>query len=533
MKSNKIRMVLTICCAMVLSACTSMATQTVSDSRGLTLLHLNDTYRIDAVEDGTAGGFSRVVTLIRDLQAQGRDVRLTHGGDFLFPSLESQLWAGRQMVEAMNFMDDLAPLYVVPGNHEFDSRQAEVIVARIRESRFDWLADNLTLATGEPDVDRRLRNTFSFQSGNHTIGVFAITLLPEHGGNVRDYTNFERDYLAPAERTIAALERAGADLIIGLTHLHLADDLRLATLKEQHPSFRLVVGGHEHEPEFQAETIASAAVMKGASNAREIWRIDVDFTADGTEIRQTQLALDETIPNDAGYDVVASKYRAQLLELIPFLESRVGAAAVRFDAREVTVRNGDSNWGMFIADQMRGAFGDPPADLAFINGGTLRLDDYVAGDITFEDIGRTFGFSSMLRRMKIRGDDFRELLEAGYRGIGPSKGYFPQLSGFRVCVDRRQPDGQRILQLQLPDGDAWSEIDSDEIYSLVASDYVYGGGDGYDFHAVSDVSPPGSELKYLVLDAIIRAQAAGEKVGDNVAGPRYVELPPGQERCFN
>ncbi len=128
----------------------------VEPSGTLTFIHLNDTYRIDAVEEGKAGGFGRVVTIIRGLQRQGNDVRILHGGDFLFPSLESQLWGGEQMVDAFNFMDDLAPMYVVPGNHEFDPRTPDAIVNAVRQSRFDWLGDNYRFDTGDKDVDRSL-----------------------------------------------------------------------------------------------------------------------------------------------------------------------------------------------------------------------------------------------------------------------------------------------------------------------------------------------------------------------------------------
>ena len=89
----------------MLTACNAPAEQ---QSTGLTFIHLNDTYRIGAVEDGNAGGFGRVVTIIRELQAEGRDVRILHGGDFLYPSLESQLWHGEQMVDAFIFMDAIA-----------------------------------------------------------------------------------------------------------------------------------------------------------------------------------------------------------------------------------------------------------------------------------------------------------------------------------------------------------------------------------------------------------------------------------------
>lgn len=66
----------------VVSSC---ATAPAPLHSGLTFIHLNDTYRVGAVEDDTRGGFSRVVTLVRELQRQGRDVRLLHGGDFCIP----------------------------------------------------------------------------------------------------------------------------------------------------------------------------------------------------------------------------------------------------------------------------------------------------------------------------------------------------------------------------------------------------------------------------------------------------------------
>ena len=99
-------------------ACTTTAPR--QQEGGITFVHLNDTYRVGTVEDGKRGGFSRIVTRVRELQAEGRDVRLLHGGDFLYPSLESQLWDGLQMVDAMNFVNAVAPLYVTSGNHEFD-----------------------------------------------------------------------------------------------------------------------------------------------------------------------------------------------------------------------------------------------------------------------------------------------------------------------------------------------------------------------------------------------------------------------------
>jgi 5'-nucleotidase len=521
----------------ILAAGASVASPPADNAPGntLTFIHLNDTYRVDTVEEGRRGGFGRVATIVRQLQSEGRDVHILHGGDFLYPSLESQLWHGEQMVEAMNFLDALAPMHVVPGNHEFDPRTPEPLIDRVRESNFDWLGDNIRFATGAADVDRSMQTAFTFMSGDRKIGIFALTVHPDHGGNVRDHTPFVSGYVERAESVIRQLEADGVDLILGLTHLHLKDDKRIARLKARHPKFMFIVGGHEHEVQFEAGDDDNAVIMKGASNARTIWRIDVDFSGAVLRLSSSKIAVDESIALDEEYQEIADKWRGRLLALIPFLPSKIGEAAMPLDGREVAIRNGESNWGNFIADQMRTAFRNPPADLAFVNSGTLRIDDFIAEDITFEDVGRTFGFSSFLRYMTMNGGDFRTLLEAGYRGIGPSKGYFPQLSGFRVCIDRNRPDGQRIVQMLVPaGGGGWQEIDRHKDYSVVAPDYIYRGGDGYDFSKARDVSRPGSELKYLVLDGVVRAQAAGVKVGFAVDpdAARFAILPQGADRCF-
>jgi 5'-nucleotidase len=149
--------------ALFLAACAATPESTAEKTTGLTFIHLNDTYRVGAVEDGKLGGFGRVVTMIREAQAEGREVRVLHGGDLLYPSLESQLWNGLQMVEALNFIDALAPVYFVAGNHEFDPRTPEHLVNALRESKFDWLGDNYRFNTGDVAADAMLRSGFTFE----------------------------------------------------------------------------------------------------------------------------------------------------------------------------------------------------------------------------------------------------------------------------------------------------------------------------------------------------------------------------------
>ena len=518
--------------ALLITAC---AAAPQPESTGLTFIHLNDTYRVGAVEDGTAGGFSRVVSLVRELQAEGRDVHVLHGGDFLYPSLESQLWDGLQIVDAMNFIDAIAPLHAVAGNHEFDRRGPEQLIDAVKASEFDWLGDNYRFNTGDAEADAALRTAFTFMHGDRKVGLFSLTLHPDDGGNARDYLEYSDDYMAIAREAIGRLDAGGADLVIGVTHLHMWRDVELAQLRAEFPALAFIVGGHEHEPQYSPAGDGVAAVMKGASNARQVWRIDVDFDADGNaRVAEEMLTLGESVPFDPDYEVLAAKWQSRLLELYPFLEARIGSAALPMDAREETVRSSETSWGNFITDQMRRAFGEPEADFAFINSGTLRIDDYVAGDITFEDIARTFGFSSYLRYMTLTGAEFKRVMETGYRGGPEAQGYFPQVSGFRICIDRSRDALNRIVSLQVPGPDGWQEVDATAEYTLVVPDFLYGGGDGYELPKDRFASRPGSELKYLVLDAIITAQGRGESVGVPVTDEnrRFHALAASGDECF-
>jgi hypothetical protein len=86
----------------------------------------------------------------------------------------------------------------------------------------------------------------------------------------------------------------------------------------------------------------------------------------------------------------------------------------------------------------------------------------------------------------------------------------------------------------VPAGDGWAEIGADTTYSLVVPDFIYGGGDGYEIPQDRFASRPASELKYLVLDAILRAQGLGQAVGEPVTreNQRIHLLADPAEPCF-
>jgi 2',3'-cyclic-nucleotide 2'-phosphodiesterase (5'-nucleotidase family) len=88
--------------------------------------------------------------------------------------------------------------------------------------------------------------------------------------------------------------------------------------------------------------------------------------------------------------------------------------------------------------------------------------------------------------------------------------------------------------MQVPSDAGWQEIDKDKDYTIVVPDFLYRGGDGYQLPKDRPASRPGSELKYLVLDAIVRAQAEGRSIGTAVdpGKPRIEIHEDSVAQCF-
>ena len=162
------------------------------------IIQLNDTYRIDALENGKTGGLGRVATLIKQTQAQNKNVLVVHAGDFIAPSLESKVLHGEQMIDALNYLNKLAPLYAVPGNHEFDKDDSGMVVNAMERSDFDWLGSNVKITTANTATSKTIRDNRIIPAGRLKLGLFALTIHGEHGGG-KDQAyapvGFEEKYL--------------------------------------------------------------------------------------------------------------------------------------------------------------------------------------------------------------------------------------------------------------------------------------------------------------------------------------------------
>lgn len=92
-----------------------------------------------------------------------------------------------------------------------------------------------------------------------------------------------------------------------------------------------------------------------------------------------------------------------------------------------------------------------------------------------------FPFDNTLLTLKVTGAKLYELIEHGIE-----EGTFKdgQFYGVKVKVDLSKPYGSRIVEMTLQNGDP---IDNAALYSVSTLDFVYTGGDKYNFTGAVDV----------------------------------------------
>lgn len=495
----------------------------------LIVVQLNDIYRLDAVRNGTRGGLARVASLIRQLKAENPNVPVIvlHAGDFLGPSLESEVFHGAQMIDALNFLHEIAPVYAVPGNHEFDfnDKQKDFLSQAIERSKFRWVASNLERGDGamlpalRNNVAERVVETF----GKVKVGIFALTLDSSHKNKDQPYAPISGDYAGVARREIEQLERAGAELIVGLTHLDIDDDRELAKLRREHPRFRWIAGGHEHSLEREPAWSGGALITKGDSNARTVWKVSVVRQRGETEVREQSVALDEEFKGDPDFErEIQNLYHSKLRNTRSYLDEVIAKRTGCYDGSEETVRNKESDWGSYLADNMRKAY-KKPADVGVINGGSIRVDDTFCDKVNFEHLERTFAYPTPIVFVKLTGKDLKEQILDHAVNTKRGDGRFLQVSGVSFRLEA-SPSAQRYIKdLKIQSGKNWVNLQEDKQYVVAVSQYLFECGDDYPFRKyVTEYIPPGPDLRTVTYGAL---KALG-KTNAPTAIKRIIDLPP-------
>ena len=461
----------------------------------VTLLQVNDVYQMSPIERGRRGGLARVATLRKKILAESPHTLYLLGGDTLSPSVASNIFKGRQMIAAWNATGlDLAVL----GNHEFDFGDA-VLRERMKESRFTWLGTNV--------IDRRTNRPFNDmpplvvrEFGGVKIGFFGV-LTPDTKQTSFASADVEfRDPCATARESVAQLNKAGARVVVALTHLTIQEDKQLARCA---PGIAAILGGHEHT--VITSLSSGTPIFKMGSDARNLGRIDLTISKRTGELEGIDweiIPVNEEVAEDPEAAAVVAVFEKRLAAE---LDLPVGTTAVELDARQATNRTRETNLGSFITDAYRRQTG---AQAALMNSGSIRSNTtYGPGAITKRDVLSILPFENPIVKIEVTGATLRAALEHGVSRAREETeaGRFPQVSGLRFSFDARRPAGSRVTSATVEG----QPLDDRKTYTLAVNTYVLGGGDGYTMFKGARELIKAEEAQ--VEPAVVMNQMAAEK----------------------
>ncbi len=480
------------------------------DGQTVTFLHFNDIYEISPKEG--RGGFAPLMTLLKAERTKATWSITTFGGDLLSPSLLSGVLKGAQMIDLMNAVGvDIA----VPGNHEYDFG-ADIAVQRFAASKFPWIAANV-FTQDAISTAPGLSGSGVRQVGDYRIGFFGL-LTPEAAKltfGARDYVF--RPPVEVAREQVKALREAGADMIVALTHLDIADDLRVA---RQVRGIDLILGGHDHDPITYLES--GTLIFKAGVDGYWLGAVDVHLrrvsTKDGQKVVATPLAWRLTatdgVAGDPDIDAKVDGYNA---ELDRSMGVTIGVPRTELDSRRDTVRAKEAAIGNLISDAMRAHV---DADAAITNGGGIRANRlYEAGTrMTRKDVVTELPFGNVVMLVTLTGAQIRAALENGVSQVAEKGGRFPQVSNIRFTYDPARDRGQRVVDVAV----AGATLEPTRTYKVAVNDFMQVGGDGYTVLREGKVLIDASGAT-LLANAVISYIETHKEVAPVVEG-RIVEL---------
>ncbi|MEZ4875846.1 MAG: bifunctional metallophosphatase/5'-nucleotidase [Flavobacteriaceae bacterium] len=436
-------------------------------------VQLNDVYEIAPLGDGKYGGMARVAHVVDSIKQVEPNTFLFMAGDFLNPSLlgtikyNGERIYGKQMVEVMNAMDFELVTF---GNHEFDVGR-EALQKRLDESNFYWTSANCfeQLEDGprsfhfQRGVDTiYVPETYTIQmmdtdSTQLEIGFFSVTLP----SNPRDFVYYS-DVLLEAGSAYSMLQSQQVDLIMGLTHLEIEQDLALA---QKYPEISFIMGGHEHNN--MLEDLGNTKIAKADANAKTIYIHTLTFNKKTKflKIDSQLLPIDDHIAEKPEVKAIVDKWEAilnnEIKQVVEEPNEVIFYATVPLDGTDSASRGIQTNLGKIITHAMALSF-DEPVEAALVNGGSIRLDDQLEGDITSMDIFRVLPFGGSVVKADVTGALLKQVLNYGksQRGEGA------YLQRYNLEPSSR---GSWLIE--------GNPIEDTQVYSVAFSDFLMKGYD--------------------------------------------------------
>ena len=234
--------------------------------------------------------------------------------------------------------------------------------------------------------------------------------------------------MSESDSAVNSLRMAGTDIIIGLTHLKLAQDKKVAQALS---GIDFIMGGHEHNN--MLIPTKGATIAKADANAKSVYVHTLVYNLDSKQldISSELVSITDKVPSLPRVQKIVAKWDAILEQEIKTVvddpDEVIYTTKDILDGTDTPTRSTQTNLGVLIAQAMKESF-NTPVDGALVNGGSFRLDDTLQGDIVSLDIFRILPFGGGVLKVNLTGTLLKQVLDFGLAKAGT--GAYLQRYGF-------------------------------------------------------------------------------------------------------
>jgi 2',3'-cyclic-nucleotide 2'-phosphodiesterase/3'-nucleotidase/5'-nucleotidase len=434
------------------------------------ILSINDLHG-SLKKEGKNPGIANLVGEIKKAKEANRGTVFVGAGDLFQGSAESNLLYGKPVAEALK---QAGMLVSAIGNHEYDWG-LDKLPSFANNGNFYFVAANIyNKRTGQP-VQYAKPYYITDVAGKKVAFIGLAT--PETSFKTKPTNVADVEFKNPADvlpQYIKEVKEKGADLVIALTHLGAFQDANTKAITGEVaditkiPGLDGVITGHTHQS--VAGKLDNIPVVQGYYNGRTIAKLVFLYDKQTGKLIDSYPVLDEIykridkLTEDPATKAIYDKYAEQVK---PVLSEKIGETTVNIDHNKDT--KAPTLMGEWVADIMRKTV---KADIAIQNGGGLRTS-IEKGDITVGKMYELMPFDNTLVVAKLTGAQIKAQIE---NGIANEKISFGQVAGVYVTYDLSRPFGDRVVKITLENG---QPLDMNKVYTVVANDFMFDGGDGY------------------------------------------------------
>mmetsp|Transcript_64659 Transcript_64659/g.166397 ORF Transcript_64659/g.166397 Transcript_64659/m.166397 type:complete len:645 (+) Transcript_64659:80-2014(+) len=441
-------------------------------SNEITIIHFNDVYEVSGQLEGNVrrGGMARAAHFLNQERARNPNRTFAvFAGDAISPSVLSDLFEGKQMIDLLNALKlDAASL----GNHEFDFG-INVLDQRLKESEFPWLNINL------------MNNQSELLPGTSKYFIKDVPWAPAWGKSSKSTVKFcmfgvaydvretmfrdkerilYKDVMNASKEAVKHLrETEKCDVVVPLTHQFSAQDCELS--RKLGDSVDLILGGHDHSTEFTS-VCGHAPYAKAASNLKTQWILTLWLDDDGhvDSVDGRLLSLTDSDPFcSATHQKIVDWEKLGAAEM----DKEMGCLAVDLDSLDAHNRGMETNTAVFITDAVRAMH---KTDIAMVNGGTMRGDKvYKKGNLTKAILTQMHPFGNAVVKIFATGAELKNYINLMLKCYEDVCGSFVQVSGLRYEFDPSKPAGERLTKLMTEDGEP---IDEAKTFTVAITDFM-------------------------------------------------------------